>query len=286
MLLTSMPGPAIAEAARHRIGIRWRNECRDLLQVQFHGPRIFIHFPYQPDAPGILNRVEVPPGSTHNINVTDTADGTTRHVKYSHPIDGRAHFSQDGQIVTTIRNQAQPLNRSVGHIFSVDIAGISLFRKCSNKVPPGTSSSQFVFNGKHPPDPLHCAGFWFKLEEGNPEGMTNPVIVDLASGRRQGIAIAPPQNSPLHGRVLVIFPRNGPEGLAAEPGEFRLIFVGGFAVDLQDTSASSSYLTMQYPTGDISALRLVDYPRSLLWLMSHIRARLQPLWQRQLLRCG
>ena len=261
MLLTSMPGPAIAEATRHRIGIRWRNDCRDLFQLQFHGPRIFIHFPYQPDAPGFLNRVEVPPGRTHNI-VTDTTDGTTRRIKYSHPIDGQAHFSQDGQIVTTIRNQAQPLDQSIGHLFSVDVAGISLFRKCGNKVPPGTASAQFAFNSEHPPDPLHCAGFWFKLEEGNPEGMTNPVMVDLASGQQQGVAIAPPRNSPLHGWVLVIFPRNGPEGLAAEPGEFRLTFVGGFAVDLQDTNVSSSFLAMQYPAGDISALRLVDYPGS------------------------
>jgi hypothetical protein len=259
MLLIPMPGPPVIETARHRVGIRWRSECRDLFQVQFHGPRIFVHFPYQPDAPGILNRVEVPPGNTHNINVTDSADATTRHVKYSHPIDGHAHFSQDGQIITTIRNQAQPLDRSIGHLFSVDVSGISLFRKCSNKVPSLIASTQFLFDNEYPPDPLHCAGFWFKLEECSPEGMTNPVIVDLGNEQRQGIAIAPPKNSSLHGWVLIIFPRYGPEELAAEPDKFRLVFVGGFAANLHHISEPSSFLTMQYPADNVSVLRIVDY---------------------------
>lgn len=262
MLLTPMPGPPIVEATRHRIGVQWLNECHDLFQVQFQGSRIFIHFPYQPDAPGILRRVELPPGSTHTFDVTDTAHGTTRKIKYSHPIDGRAHFSQDDQILTTIRNQAVPLDRSVGHLFSIDIAGISLFRKCSNRVTPGTAAIQFAYNGEQAPDPLHCAGFWFKLEEGNPEGMTNPVIVDFESGPQRGVAIAPPGNSPLRGWVLVIFPRNAAERLAVDPSEFRLIFVGGFAADLHDTDVSSSFLAMQYPAEDISALRLVDYSGS------------------------
>lgn len=259
MLIIPMSGPPVIGAARHRVGIRWCNGCRDLFQVQFHGPRIFVHFPYQPDAPGILNRVEVPPGSAHNINMTDFADATTRRVKYSHPIDGRAHFSQDSQIVTTIRNQAQPLDQSVGHLFSIDVSGISSFRECNDKVSPLIASTQFSFNTEYPPDPLHCAGFWFKLEEGSPEGMTNPVIVDLANGQRQGIAIAPPKNSSLHGWVLVIFPRNGPEELAAESGKFRLVFVGGFATNLHDIKEPSSFLTMQYPADDISILRIVDY---------------------------
>ena len=257
-----MPGPPVAEAVRHRIGIQWRNECRDLFQVQFQGVSIFVHFPYQPDAPGLLKRVEMPPGDSHTFNTTDTADGTTRRIKYSHPIDGRAHFSQDGQIVTTVRNQSDPLDRSAGHFFSVDIAGIPLFRRCGNKVPKGTSAAVFSYEGGNPPDPLHCAGYWIKLNADNVAGITNSVTADMTDGSRQmGMVIAPPRNSPLHPGFLIIFPRPAPEGLAVEPGEFRLFFTGGFATNLHDVNSSSSFLAMQYPAGDILELRLVDYPK-------------------------
>lgn len=93
MLLTAMPGPPIAQASHHRIGVSWQDECRDLFQVQFHRSGIFVHFCYQPDTPGIMNRVELQPGRTHTFEVTHSADATTRKVKYDHPVDGKAHFS-------------------------------------------------------------------------------------------------------------------------------------------------------------------------------------------------
>jgi hypothetical protein len=37
------------------------------------------------------------------------------------------------------------------------------------------------------------------------------------------------------------------------------MFVGGLAENLADPSVSSSFLALQYPAGDISALRLVDF---------------------------
>jgi hypothetical protein len=128
MLLTALGVAPVAHAARHRVGVAWPGGCRDLIQIQFQGSRIFVHFVYQPDGNGIMNRVEVPPGSTYTFNVTDSADATTRKVKYDHPLNGRAHFSQDGRVVTTVRNQAERLDSSAGHLFSLEIAGIDRFR--------------------------------------------------------------------------------------------------------------------------------------------------------------
>jgi hypothetical protein len=111
-----------------------------------------------------------------------------------------------------------------------------------------------------PPDPLHISGFWYLLQPGNSSmNMTNPVLVHIASGEMRGVAIAPMPSSPLAGGILVLFPRSGPRELMVAPGDFRLMFVGGLAENLADPSVSSSFLALQYPAGDISALRLVDF---------------------------
>jgi hypothetical protein len=155
VLVTSTPGgPAIAEASSHRISIRWHGECRDLFQVLFHNGMIFINFPYQPDKPGLVARVELPPGNSHTFNLTDTADATTQKVKYSHPIDGNSHFSQTGKVLTTVYNQACRLDTSAGHFFSIDFAGITQFRKCRTGVP----SVQFQFRYREPCGPVALRG--------------------------------------------------------------------------------------------------------------------------------
>jgi hypothetical protein len=258
VLVTSTPGgPPIEESPLHRIGTRWKGECRDLFQVQFHKEMLFISFPYQPDEPGLVARVELPPGTSHTFELTDTADATTQRVKYSHPIDGNAHFSQTGKARTTVYNQACRLDGSVGHFFSIDISGITMFRKCRSKVP----SVQFTFDSANPVDPLHCAGYWLQLSTDIRLGTVgNPIYMDPDGRSTQALAIAPPIGSPLSGWILAISARRGPAALIVEPGQFRLGFVGGFAANLNNISESSSFLAMQYPPGgDISELRLIDY---------------------------
>ena len=264
MLITSSPGgPPIVETAKHRIGIRWLNGCRDLFQIQFHESSIFIHFPYQPDRPGVISRRELPPGTTHTFEVTDTADATTKRVKYSHPIDGHAHFSQDGQIRTTVRNQADRLDRSIGHFFSIEFGGITLFRNCKSRLSPDTAAAQFSFNSDAPVDPLHCAGYWLRGNPGKrPIGLTNPVLIDQGTGQPSpAMAIAPPSDSPLSGGVLAIFARPAASGIKVDPGDFILMFTGGFEENLADANAKSSFLAMQYPIKDIADLPIVDYER-------------------------
>lgn len=122
---------------------------------------IFVHFCYQPDA-------------------------TTRKVKYDHPVDGQAHFSQDGRIVTSIRNQAERLDGSTGHIFSLDIAGIRLFRKCTKRTTARTASAQITFS-LEPFDPLHVAGFWFvRFPVRDPGVLSGGGFGSRASGEEDG----------------------------------------------------------------------------------------------------
>jgi hypothetical protein len=264
IMRSSLRGPPVAETSKHRIGIRWRQGCRDIFQIQFSGSSIFIHFPYQPDAVGVVSRRELPPGVSHTFEVTHAAKAMTRRVKYSHPIDGHTHFSQDGQVRTSIWNQAGRLDASIGHFFSLDIAGIASFRKCKDGLSSKTVASQFSFNSDQPVDPLHFAGFWLRGEPGRrPTGLRNPVLVDQGTGQRfPAMAIAPPQDSPLSGGVLAILARANPKSIKL--GEnFYILFTGGFAPGLSDINTDSSFLSLQYPVEDISGLPSIDYHRQL-----------------------
>lgn len=262
MLISSTPGgPPLAEVPKHRISVCWRNGCRDVFQIQFAGPSIFVHFPYQPDSPGVVSRRELPPGVTHTFDVTEAALAMTRKIKYSHPSDGRAHFSQDGKIFTEIRNQAQSLDSSVGHFFSIDIAGIEHFRQCKGSLPKETVNAQFVFPGDQPVDPVHFAGFWYRTGSGlRPTGLTNPVLIDRGTGSPDpALAIAPAPDSPLSGGVLAIFARPNTSGMQLKSGDFYILFTGGFGANLADIQSPSSFLALQYPVQDISHLPSIDF---------------------------
>jgi hypothetical protein len=221
---------------------------------------IFVNFPYQPDEPGLISRVELPAGSSRTFNLTDTADATTQKVKYSHPIDGNSHFSQTGKVRTTVYNQACRLDASAGHFFSADFSGLALFRKCKDNA----LGVQFEFDTAHPVDPLHCAGYWLQLPPDiEPGSIGNPIYWEASGRTTQAVAIAPPIESPFNGWILGISARRGLDALAVDPGKFGLRFVGGFAENLADPSEPSSFLAMQYPADtDISVLRIVDYIRS------------------------
>ena len=184
MLITATAcGPGIAQSSRHRIGVRWTGECRDLFQVLFHNEMIFVNFPYQPDEPGLIAQVELPPGNSHTFSLTDTADATTRKVKYSHPIDGNTHFSQTGRARTTVYNQASRLDTSVGHFFSVILSGVTLFRKCRSSAP----SVQFSFDTTDSVDPLYCAGYWLQMSR----PAKSPKSEIPFTGRRMGAPFKP-----------------------------------------------------------------------------------------------
>jgi hypothetical protein len=204
----------------------------------------------------------VPPGRTHTVNFSPIAHATTHKIKYNHPIDGNTHFSQTGKLVTRVWNQAEPLNTSIGHFFSLEIAGVGQFRQCAEGKKAGPNSVQFSFDSDTPVDPVHFHGYWLRTETGDfPADIGNPLILNLADGPKQAIAIAPPPNSSLYGGMVAIFTRPGPADMAVDESDFRLMFTGGFARRLADRRVSSSFLAMQYPAGDISAMPLDDFVR-------------------------
>jgi hypothetical protein len=58
------------------------------------------------------------------VNIECGGKVTSHLVKYSHHPDGRAHFSQDGKILTAIKRQSIALDRQNGHMFTLYIQGL------------------------------------------------------------------------------------------------------------------------------------------------------------------
>jgi hypothetical protein len=83
-------------------------------QVVFHKDgSFFISFPYFRHRTGILSISSIPANGLREsqVNLEHGGKVTSHLVKYSHHVDGRAHFSQDGKVFTAIK---RPLLAGIG----------------------------------------------------------------------------------------------------------------------------------------------------------------------------
>ncbi len=87
---------------------------------------LYVHFPYFQHRIGILSSSEIPATGERKADVSleDGGKVTSHRVKYSHHPDGRAHFSQDGKILTAIKRQSISLDTQNGHMFTLYIQGL------------------------------------------------------------------------------------------------------------------------------------------------------------------
>lgn len=113
---------------------------RKVAQIRFRGgpnPWLVVDFPYTPYPTGLAMK------ATWNSDNMDQRTfewldptlsmQTTMRPKYSHHQDGRAHFSQDGKIRTSITRQACPIREMDGHAFTLHIRGINQYPELSSK---------------------------------------------------------------------------------------------------------------------------------------------------------
>lgn len=103
-----------------------------LFQLRLRGgahPWPVVDFTYAPFGSGIASRFLYTKESkeTYNWFDPDASMQTSHRPKYSHHEDGRAHFSQDGKIITSVRRHACPLRDINGHAFTLHIQGVPSF---------------------------------------------------------------------------------------------------------------------------------------------------------------
>ena len=117
-----------------------------LFSVTFTRDGIFVNFPYHPDAPGAVCRAPVEPAGAVAVNLDAVTSTTTHRIKYSHHVDGRAHFSQDRKIDTRIVNQARRLDEDIPHMFTMSLQGIGQFAPLAG-VKTRYTPSRFTLDG-------------------------------------------------------------------------------------------------------------------------------------------
>jgi hypothetical protein len=233
---------------------------------------LFINFPYFRHRTGLLSSSAMPSNGQRQIDVNLEQGGkvTSHLVKYSHHPDGRAHFSQDGKIVTAVKRQSVPLDRQEGHIFSLLIQGLNALEPADPVKDAITSTKRASIEfSLEPPEAVKIIGRWCHVDKlmcSEPNSVVGPVVPTIDPDGKYGeaILVASPYANVRHVLAISCVPFHK---LSSEPEIF--LFYGGFDSPEVMTNAAkeAGFLAFLYPISESEKtkqrLGSVDYvPRS------------------------
>jgi len=207
-----------------------------LAHIRFHkNGAIFVQAPYFPSSKGVVSEVSLQ-GETPRVLTIDLAEGgkaTSHLVKYSHPVDGRAHFSQTGKVITAIRRQSFRLDESIGKLFQLNIYHPSAFERLG-PADRRKNRAHLVFEfARELPTALAIGAEWRRKRDLNANldsatGDAGPVTVIRSrrtGERREVMVLGQPAGFPLRDHVLAI--SCGPTQPLEEDHGPLLLFLGG-----------------------------------------------------------
>jgi hypothetical protein len=181
-------------------------------------------------------------------------------------VDGRAHFSQTGKIVTAIKRQSIALDRQHGHLFSLLIQGLSALDIADPVKDAGTSPKRSVVNFEvQQSEAVKFVGRWFdvnRMRFSNPTPTIGPILptTDADGVQRNACVFASPHADARH--VLAVTCQGIPK-LGPDPEMF--MFYGGFDPReiITDSTREAGFLAFLYPLPESENLRerlgSVDY---------------------------
>jgi len=188
---------------------------------------------------------------------------TSHLVKYSHHPDGRAHFSQDGKILTRVKRHSLPLASVSGHLFTANIQGLTGFSKAKeprDSLTPGPERTNINFEiGDTPLQAFKIVGRYYLVKQlsmgsvGTPSAQVGPVVPlkDRDGKFVMGFLVGSPYSSD----ALIVLSAATTAQLndRADP---TLIFSAGFDdhATACDPASSSSFLVMMYPVDSFEEL--------------------------------
>lgn len=245
---------------RHTLAIGWGVDVVKVCQVHF--PKkggFYVTFPYHPDVDGVAALCIASPGKMKFELADEDSRVTSQKIKYHHPMDRRAHFSQDGKIKTEIwARQLPPLRDAGGHLFTIQVQGLPHFRQMHAHEYDSGTMHLAELQQDHPPETVRLAGRFNRLDA---DALQRPSVRvrSKSTGREANmLALAPPAGTPLDGFGLfievIVQERVGP---ADEP--FLVSFQGGFEPGLEDADSEASFLVLNYPARQIQAFKSMDY---------------------------
>jgi hypothetical protein len=206
-----------------------------------------------------------------NINLEQKGKVTSKRVKYAYHPDGKVHFSQKGQIWTSIEKQSHPLTKYEGHIFTLLFQGPSHFEAITSQKDLSSPTQRRIvlnFDFKNTePEAAKIVGWWYEAKSiiprlkatadkqiiGTRIGPT--VFTNTSSGKvKRTFLIGPPQGSEMERYVLMV----NCEGvqLINKAEEAVLVFIAGFDPPSKtgDSSSDTSFLCASYPASNYNKL--------------------------------
>lgn len=252
---------------RFSISIKINDETYKIFQIVFHSGNKsretynLITFPYFSEPKGLLSRLTFPANKVTAPSLSFIPEGrvTSHLVKYSHPIDGNAHFSGDGKIITSIKNKSKRLDVSHGHMFTIQMQGIQSFelREGEKKLNDKRIDLDFEFSNGIP-EAVKFIGWWLKatdikgnINEKLPKQPHFAFREQNGSFKETGFIISPPENSPLGDFALLVSCQSIPK-LNVE-GKPMFSFIGGFDENNR-IDQDLHFLGCVYPASDYDNL--------------------------------
>lgn len=246
---------------RYSIGITNNGKTNKIFQVGFHSGKesknthLFINFPYFQHPKGILSLITLQPNDTTPGNVSLIPGGklTTHLVKYSHPIDGKAHFSADGKIYTSLKTHSKRLDTSIGHLFTIQTQGLDSFELLKIKrLTLNATDLDFKIENETP-EAYKFVGRWFKSTELKGtinKNVPKAPIFRFRGENRTGFIISGPEKTPVSDFVLLLTCEPIPLLEKSKPAVFS--FIGGF--EYKPISEAEHFLSCIYPADDFDNL--------------------------------
>lgn len=263
LLLTSPPG-----SRKYLILLEGSFETKKLCAVEFVRKQgvleYMVYLPYFHSTLGILvaTRHEGEVGSSYDVDMEEAGGKTVSHlVKYSHHADGRAHFSQDTKILTSVVSHTAPLSSYQGHCFTLQFWGANGFKSAtpsdsipSNKQRPAILTAPGGTNDECTSGRIVC-----RVWQGSSlssaaaltsQGWARPVrwtINDRYLG--QGVILLPRDRRPQDFFLSVDFK---PLESDTRPTKPSMVFLGGFRDEnrLSDVRTSPDYIAAFYTNRD------------------------------------
>jgi hypothetical protein len=247
-----------------------------LLQIQMRkNGQIFAQCPYFAPSAGLVGECEAVVDEKMNgqIRLGEVGVTTSHLVKYSHPIDGKAHFSQDGKVYTRIRRQSFRLDSAGGHLFEFHLFGLSSFAT----LVPGEERKKRVYLPFATLNATRAAtivGEWipkarlrqWAREMGSTFGPIGNLPYDRAGNPYLACLLGHPNpDLDRYGLLAISLSPVEPPSTISQP---QLLMLGGWdggALSMQPGD-SVGFLAFMYPAGNIDEMKRrlgsIDYPGS------------------------
>jgi len=253
------------QAERFVFTVQVENQRYKIFQVFFgkSDGSLYVTFPYFDIDEGIVSIGTIPAMlKTAEINLELQGKVTSKKVKYAHHPDGEVHFSQTGQVSTSIRRKSLPLETAEGHLFSLQVQGLSHFEADPTQQDhlPKMKRTVLDFNfGNKKPEAIKIVARWYKAAS----------LISRSSGHFFGPKV---QGQTPDGRITSAFLIGTPKGWPMEhyallvsceaidkltkENEAALVFTGGFDTSSKfgDIAQAASFLCVMYPTTNYEEL--------------------------------